>query len=112
MLKQPALFDRVNPELEPGYVSPPPIDGATYEPERDGERLGRQLVRVFDLMKDRRWRTLAEIAETVQGSEAAVSARLRDFRKAKCGSHTVERRYLYDGIFEYQLTTNGPLLHG
>lgn len=79
------------------------FDGETYEPARDGERLEGQLQRVFALMADARWRTLAEIATAVDGSEAAVSARLRDLRKARFGGHTVNRRYLHDGIWQYQV---------
>jgi hypothetical protein len=80
--------------------------GATYEPECDAERLGGQLARVRGLMRDGRWRTLREITEAVGGSEAGVSARLRDLRKAKFGGHAVERRRRGDprcGLFEYSL---------
>lgn len=85
---------------------PPPrkaFDGVTYQPERDHERLKGQLGRVFNLMKDGRWRTLDGIAEYVKGSPAGVSARLRDFRKAKYGSRTVERRHIGHGRFQYRL---------
>jgi len=42
-----------------------------------------------------------------QASEGGVSARLRDFRKEKFGSHTVNRRRKAGGgTFEYQLIVN------
>lgn len=44
-------------------------------------RLASQLTRVKALMSDGRARSLREIAEAVGGSEAGVSARLRDLRK-------------------------------
>src|SRR5215813_5548728 len=84
----------------------PLFDGATYEPEHDQERLAGQLARVLNLMRDGRWRSLREIAEAVHGSEAGVSARLRDLRKKDFGQHTVNRRARGKrdkGHFEYQL---------
>lgn len=79
------------------------FDGETYLPERDGERLRSQLQRVRDLMIDGQWRTLAVIAVRAGGTEAGVSARLRDLRKARNGGYTVERKYLGEGLFEYRL---------
>ena len=85
------------------------FDGDTYEPAQDKHRLNCQLRRVFDLMRDGKWRTLDVIAYQVSGSEAAISARLRDFRKPRFGAHTVERRRVKCGLFEYRLLANGDL---
>lgn len=79
------------------------FDGKTYEPERDHERLKGQLSRVYNLMRDGRWRTLDEIASQARGSVPAVSARLRDLRKAKYGSHVVGRESVGRGLFRYKL---------
>lgn len=79
------------------------FDGATYEPSRDYERLNGQLARVRDLMNDGNWRTLAMIRKVVGGTEASISARLRDLRKKKYGSVNVERRYLNDGLWQYRI---------
>ncbi len=79
------------------------FDGSTFVPERDGERLRSQLQRVRDLMIDGQWRTLAQIASNVGGSEAGISARLRDLRKPRNGGYTVERKYAGEGLFEYRL---------
>lgn len=38
------------------------------------------------------WRTLRELADRAGGSEAGVSARLRDLRKPEFGAYVVERR--------------------
>lgn len=84
------------------------FSGATYSRQLDGERLTGQLQRVFALISDGQWRTLAEIAVVVGGSEAGVSARLRDFRKVRFGSHVVERRRRGEpksGLWEYRLVT-------
>ena len=61
----------------------PDFDGDTYDPLADHERLASSLGRVWDLMRDGQWRSLSEISEVVGSSEAGVSARLRDLRKAK-----------------------------
>lgn len=79
------------------------FDGQTYLPERDGERLRSQLQRVRDLMIDGQWRTIPQITAEVGGSEAGVSARLRDLRKPRNGGYTVDRKYLGEGLFEYRL---------
>lgn len=90
------------------------FDGKTYEPKKDKKRLTGQAKRVFDLMRDGRWRTLSEIQNATGGSdsEAGISARLRDFRKAPWGSHTVNRRRRGEdtkGLFEYQLILKFPV---
>jgi hypothetical protein len=80
--------------------------GATYDPALDEHRLSKQLGRVYDCMSDGKWRTLAEIAVVAHGSEPAISARLRDLRKAEFGGYIVARRRVGDprlGLFQYQL---------
>ena len=79
------------------------FDGNTYEPELDWQRLTSQMGRVFLLMRDAKWRTLQDISQMAQGSEASVSARLRDLRKERFGAHTVNRRRARGGLFEYQV---------
>lgn len=84
----------------------PEFDGATYDHDRDHLRLGDQAQRVVDLISDGEWRTLGEIASTTGDPEASVSARLRDLRKPKFGSHEIERRQRHDdmpGLYEYRL---------
>lgn len=66
--------------------------GATFDPALDLLRLTTQLERVKALMSDQRWRSLQQIAQLVGGTEASVSSRLRDLRKAQYGSFVVERR--------------------
>lgn len=83
----------------------PLFDGATFDAAQDGVRLARQSLRVFRLMADESWRTLAEIEAATGCPQASVSARLRDFRKADHGGHTVDRRRVADGRgqWEYRL---------
>lgn len=82
------------------------FSGATYSPERDQSRLTAQLNDVRELMQDQQYRTLAGIAAHCMAPEASVSARLRDLRKERFGAHTVNRRYLGAGLYEYQLVLN------
>lgn len=84
----------------------PDFDGSTINPSLDDARLRSLLARVEALMRDGQWRTLAEISAATGGSEASVSARLRDLRKAKFGGHTVDRRRRGEpeaGLWEYRL---------
>ena len=86
------------------------FDGKTFDKEKDGARLRRQLSVVFDVMACGEYFTLAEIAEQTGFPEASISARLRDLRKDKFGGHSVNRRRrpIGDmfGTWEYSLTVN------
>jgi hypothetical protein len=85
---------------------PPPgdRDGETYDHSQDYVRLNAQAQRVWDQMEDGKWYTLAHLSRATSDPEASISARLRDFRKNKFGSHTVKRRRVNStGLWEYQL---------
>jgi len=76
---------------------------STLEPQ-DTDRLNTQLNRVKFFMLSGEWKTLREIADHVQGSEAGVSARLRDLRNKY--HYTVNRRRVNDqGLWEYSVST-------
>lgn len=78
------------------------FDGPALLPQ-DHVRLSGQLEKVKALMADEQWRTLKEIAVAVHGSEAGVSARLRDLRKAPLNM-IVERQRLNDrGLWIYRV---------
>ena len=85
------------------------FDGADYNPHRDDERLTGQLLRVFSLMQDKAWRTLAKIAELTGDPAPSISAQLRHLRKARFGAHTVNRRNMGGGLYEYQVIPKGRL---
>src|SRR5262245_55332988 len=82
---------------------PARFDGADYQPDRDDSRLSLQFWRIWNLMRDGVWRTLPQIELATGDPGASISAQLRHMRKPRFGSHTVNRRYLHDGLWEYQL---------
>lgn len=87
----------------------PEFDGATYSRPHDKERLTGQIEKVFNLIKDGQWRTLTEISDATGQPQASVSTRLRDFRKARFGAHTVEKRPRGErnkGLYEYRIILN------
>jgi hypothetical protein len=80
----------------------PTFDGPDLQPE-DHIRLGKQCAAVLWHMRDGEWRTLETIAALAQAPQASVSSRLRDLRKRKFGSWTVERKNLGHGLFVYRV---------
>lgn len=80
-----------------------PRDGRTFAPREDQARLADQHARVWAVVSDEKWRTLAEIAAATGAPEASVSARLRDFRKPRFGGHEVLRRRRERGVHEYRV---------
>ena len=94
---QPAMFDMA--------VQEPKFAGATFDAALDEKRLTTLQQRVQSAMSDGNWYTLGELQAICGGSEAGVSARLRDLRKPAWGSHTIERRRRGEGqrgLFEYR----------
>jgi hypothetical protein len=83
------------------------FDGPVYEPKHDKVRLDRQHERIRELMRDRQWRTLNEIADATDDPAASISAQLRHLRKYRFGSWTVDKRRRGNeslGLWEYRLT--------
>lgn len=63
----------------------------------DRSRIALQRRAVFAVMSLGGWWTLALLAERTGYPEASVSARIRDFRKAHFGGHTVSRKRAFPG---------------
>lgn len=87
---------------------PPPghRDGETYSAPYDYDRLNTLQARVYRTLRGGEWWTLAELASRTGGSEASISARLRDLRKPKFGQFVVDRRRrgpAHQGLWEYRL---------
>lgn len=94
--------------IQPGLFTddpkPLPFGGTTYDPQKDGKRLTTMFHRVLEVMRSGEWFTLGKLQELVGGSEAGISARVRDLRKPEFGGYDVERRRVGDsGLFEYRI---------
>lgn len=79
------------------------FDGVTFDADIDGPRLTRQLDHVRNMLLAHRGEffTLGELRAVAGGSEAGISARIRDLRKARNGGHDVQRRRRDGGLWEY-----------
>ncbi len=86
-MNQTTLFD----ELER-------FDGATYDHVRDYERLKTQLERVAGIISDGKWFTNGILQSQMldhyhtHNSETALSARVRDLRKAKFAGVQIQHK--------------------
>ena len=93
----------IQQELDFTAVREPIFQGSDYDHARDSKRLTGQLQKVYDCMKDAQWRTLDKIATATGAPHASVSAQLRNLRKIPFGAHTIEKRHVEGGLFEYRL---------
>lgn len=99
-----------NPKLDITFAD---FNGPDYNPQYDKVRLTGQILRVFNCMKDGKWRTFKEIKNITGDPEPSISAQLRHLRKFKFGMHTINKRPRGDrskGLFEYQLIVNMEVL--
>jgi hypothetical protein len=87
----------------------PTRDGRTYVHERDGRRLAAQHHRVLAALRNGEWWTLRQLHDRTGDPEASISARLRDLRKPRFGSHNIEREYVQRGLFRYRLKDQAEL---
>lgn len=71
---------------------------------RDCERLEGQTRRIYELMRDASYRTLAEIEGITGDPQASISAQIRHLKKIRFGGHTVNKRRR-GNQWEYQLIT-------
>lgn len=81
----------------------PQFDGADYVPARDDARLTNQLKRVFSVISNGHWYTLATISELTGDPAASVSAQLRHLRKERFGAHTITKKHVGGGLYVYRL---------
>ena len=85
------------------------FDGDDYVPERDNKRLTGQIERVYALVSDGQWRTLAAIAHATGDPESSVSAQLRHLRKPRFGSFRVEKEFIKSGLYRYRVLPPVPV---
>ncbi len=85
----------------------PAFDGDTYDPDQDHQRLGKQALRVFHVMRSGRWLALHELESLTGDPTTSISAQMRHFRKKRFGEHTIEKRRRHGGgLYEYRLLVN------
>ena len=84
-------------------INPMKFNGADYNHDRDSVRLTGQILRIWNVVVDGRWRTLREIAQRTGDPEASISAQLRHLRKPRFGGYTVEREYINNGLYKYRV---------
>jgi len=97
------------------FNQPPLFHGPDYVPELDEIRLTGQMLRVFEYMRNSKWKTLHEIADAINEPEASISAQLRNLKKdghnkqnVNYGGHDIPRR-IREGsgrTWEYKLIVN------
>ena len=86
------------------YLARARYEGAV-DPIVDFDRLQGQTRKIFNLMSDGIFRTLAEIEAITGYPQASISAQLRHLKKLRFGGHTINKRRKYEvrGLWEYQL---------
>jgi hypothetical protein len=82
------------------------FDGKTFDFLKDSPRLTSLLHKVLDYLKDGQYHSLHDIQVHCGGTECSVSARLRDLRKIKFGSHHIEAKREEGGLWTYRLNSN------
>ena len=95
-------------------MEPHIYDGPHYVPERDNARLKTQTARIFHYMLDGEWHTFDDIHAATGAPSTSINSQFGHIRHKKFGEHTVDsrKRPESDGLFEYKLIPNGPLLDG
>ena len=106
MITQLNLF---HPPTKPNYQSLQSFQGPCYDKTLDRTRLSNQFERIFNLMKDGKYRTLREIATVTGDPEASISAQLRFTKRQEFGAHDLNKRRRgieTRGVWEYRLIVN------
>ena len=81
-----------------------PFNGSDYDHGRDAPRLTDQMNRVFNVLSDKRWHTLEEIAAITGDPTPSVSAQIRHLRKARFGGWDIQKIHQHGGLFSYRFT--------
>lgn len=107
-----ARLETDHPARAPIRENPPRL---TAPPPAEERRIVGMLAAVVKVAADGQWRTLEDIQRAMASNGAhhelpAISARLRDLRKAEFGGHTVERQTVRGvrGLHRYRITMRVP----
>jgi hypothetical protein len=89
------------------------FDGVTISPQVDDNRLTILQGRVYSYLRQHDWVTLRQLSEACNGTETSVSARIRDLRKSRWGSHEIHTCHVTgDGVWRYKMVSDKELLDG
>ncbi len=81
----------------------PDFKGATYRRGVDGKRLGGQFERIWAIMRDGEYHTIAEVAEKTGDPAQSVGRQIRYIRSKPRGSHVLEREYRGNGLYAFRV---------
>jgi hypothetical protein len=84
------------------FDAPPRFDGPDAH---DVDRLGSQLASIFAVIRDGRWYTPEELEAATGYRWASISAQLRHLRKARFGSHRIDKESLGNGLYRYRMVS-------
>jgi len=92
---------------------PPRAFGLTYDPVRDGLKIGKQGLEIFRLLSDGQPWTLPQIGKYVAGLSSSHSARIRQLREwlEESGRGTIESYppEVERGLWSYQIIRAWPI---
>jgi len=98
-----AVLKQKQARFEKLMAQNPKFNGVRYNHVKDNVRLSGQMLRIYTVMMKGRWNTLKQIEEATGDPQASISAQLRNLRKKKFGSNTIEVRHVNNGLFEYRM---------
>ena len=103
MENQLSIFDYLKEDKMPKIR----FNGPEYVPARDDVRLTGQIKRVFGVMKNSDWITVAEISDITGDPQTSISAQIRHLRKERFGGFDIPARRRNDSsLYEYKLLDN------
>lgn len=110
MIPKQREFDFTNPPEQ--YLESGKFAGADYDEARDEVRLRGQIKRVFEVMRDGKFRTLDELHREIKARfdkhdpHPSLSAQLRHLKKKQWGAHDLVKEYMGNGLYKYRLVVN------
>lgn len=95
-------FDLLATPVVMKWTPPEPADirGATFDLDRDGQRLTAQQMRVYNVVKSGDYYTLSQLSTITGDPEASVSARIRDLKRF---GFDMRKEYVSRGLWRYRM---------
>lgn len=83
----------------------PEFKGDDYVPSRDEPRLLKQFDRVWNVMRDGTWHTIAAVSQVTGDPPQSVARQIRYIRSPKRGGYSVERRHDGGGLYSFRVVS-------